>query len=127
LRNIFESTSSINVTVISSPKVGLDYILELNDKCGISTVSKDILGRDTDNNLIIIEFAKEFSRFDLNTLFVFDTSTNSPRNINDISFIYATGNLPNNFYLLNASYVLILYVLTLFIILIDIQITTLFI
>jgi hypothetical protein len=62
LRNTFESASSTIVTVISSPSVGLDYILELNDKCGISVVSRDIVGKDIDITLIIIVLAKEVVR-----------------------------------------------------------------
>jgi len=57
--NTLEFASSTNVTVISSPSEGLDYTFELKDKCGISVVSKDILGSDIDSSLIIIVFLKD--------------------------------------------------------------------
>jgi len=123
LRNTFEFASSTIETVISSPSVGLDYILALNDRWGISVVSNDIVGNDIDLSRIIIELVNELLSFEVNVL-LFDSFTTSPRKMNDISFEYATGSLLNSFYLLNASYVLTLYVLTLFIILIAIQITT---
>jgi hypothetical protein len=130
LINTFESASSTNETVISSPSVGLDYILALNDRCGISVVSNDMAGNDIDLIRIIIDLSNELVSVELNTLLLFVVLITSPRKINDISFEYAIGNLPNKFYLLYTLYVLTLYVLTLFIILIvlvAIPITTLII